>query len=277
MTEALLGMLAGGCVLCFLRARRRDPALLRSIQELGLARVPQEGLHVPIMDRLASRLPSNRVRVRELLDASAVSMHVERVILLRWAGLALGVVAGSMSGAFALVATPLLGAAGFLSPIFFLKRRISARREQMAGDLPDAVEMLAVATDAGLNLQLALRRLADRYHGVLGDELRRTVDEIELGVPMRKGLSNLASRNDVSHLRELVTTINNAERFGTQIAGTLESFARDLRIRRRRAAEERARRAPVKMLFPLVFLILPAFILLTVVPLLLGTLQTLGL
>lgn len=112
--------------------------------------------------------------------------------------------------------------------------------------------------------------------GPLGAELRRTVEEIDLGIPRSQALTNLAKRAEIAELESLVGVLVNAERFGIGVSGSLQTFSEEMRIRRRQAAEEQARRAPVKMLFPLVFLILPAFILLTVVPMLMSAFASLS-
>jgi tight adherence protein C len=87
-------------------------------------------------------------------------------------------------------------------------------------------------------------------------------------------LESLAVRTGLPEIESLVRVLVNSERFGTQISASLETFSADIRARRKRSAEEQARRAPVKILFPLVFLILPAFILLTVVPLLVSAFES---
>ncbi|MEX0789265.1 MAG: type II secretion system F family protein, partial [Actinomycetota bacterium] len=149
------------------------------------------------------------------------------------------------------------------------------RKEEMAAALPDVVDLLAVCSHAGLNISLSLRRVVERVSGPLGKEIQRVVEEVDLGVPRARALENLASRSGLPELEALVRVQLNSERFGTQIASSLEAFSADVRGRLKRSAEEQARKAPVKILFPLVFLILPAFILLTVAPLLVSAFQSL--
>ena len=127
-----------------------------------------------------------------------------------------------------------------------------------------------------MNLTLSLKRVAARAGGVLGDELRRTLDEIDLGIVRTRALARLGERLEVADLEALINVLVTSDRLGTEVSPALESFAKEVRARQRRRAEEQARRAPVKILFPLVCLILPAFIFLTVVPLLLSTFSSLG-
>jgi tight adherence protein C len=96
-----------------------------------------------------------------------------------------------------------------------------------------------------------------------------------LGVPWRVALADVVARTDVPSLRRLAASLNRSQRLGTSLVVTLRALAEDLRAERTARAEDTARRAPVKMLFPLVFLILPAFLLLTVGPVLLATLRSL--
>jgi pilus assembly protein TadC len=191
-------------------------------------------------------------------------------------GMLTGFALGAAAGPVALVAAPVGALLGFKLPHMLLSGAIRRRRDEVALALPDIIDLLAVCTQAGLNISLSLKRVAERAPGVLGHELRRTLEEVDLGVPRTNALQGLAQRVRSDDLDALVGVLLSAERFGTQVSVALEAFAREVRARRRRGAEEQARRAPVKILFPLVFLILPAFILLTVVPLLLSTFETLG-
>lgn len=202
--------------------------------------------------------------------------EVGRRIPARYVGVGLGALIGALLGPLRVLAIPLLGFAGYKIPDALASFRVRARSEELSRDLPDAVDLLAVCTQAGLNLPLSLERVAHGITGPLADELQRTISEIDLGVPRSQALSALAARVDDDELEALVGMLQTAERFGTKVAASLAVFAQDVRLRRKRKAEELARKAPVKMMFPLVFLILPGFVLLTLVPLLLGTFESLG-
>jgi tight adherence protein C len=141
--------------------------------------------------------------------------------------------------------------------------------------IPDLVEVLVATSEAGLAPAVALSRSATVLHGPLAQELERAAGEIELGVPWRVALQHLVARTDVPSLRRLVAALARSNRLGGAVRAALRGVAADLRAARRLRSEELARRAPVKMLFPLVFLILPAFLLLTVGPVVLATLRSL--
>lgn len=263
-------------------ATRRDVVLLRRIQALAPGDVVEPGRgrrHKPgFIERLGARLPGDRSSVAKGLETASLSrFNPDQVIGLRLVLAAVAVLAGIRFGRFGLVIAPFLGFLAYRVPDTVLGALVKARREEINGQLPDAVDLLAVCTRAGLNLALSLKRVADEAQGVLGREFQLMVKQIELGIPRREAMAKLAARVELEDLDALVATVANADRFGTQVAGSLETLSSEIRMKRRRAAEEQARRAPVKILFPLVFLILPAFILLTVVPLLLGTFRSLGL
>jgi tight adherence protein C len=226
---------------------------------------------------LGRRLPGDRNAITtSLASAGLEETSPEAVIGARFVAAAIGLVVGIFLRPVALVAVPGLAFVGYRLPDLLIGARVKGRKDDLARDLPDAVDLLAVCTQAGLNLPLSLKRVAAGVPGPLGQELRRTVREIELGLPRSAALGELSERNDVPELENLVGILQTSERFGTKVASSLNTFSADIRLHRKRRAEEQARRAPVKMLFPLVFLILPGFVLLTLVPLLLSTFQSLG-
>jgi tight adherence protein C len=168
-----------------------------------------------------------------------------------------------------------IGFAAARLPELALARRARRRQQRIGSRVADLAELLVATTGAGLNPPLALKRSADVLEGPLGDELRMAMRAVELGAPWRTVLDELAARTGDQSILRLVRAMGRSQRLGTPLASALHNVAEDLRTERRARAEELARRAPVKMLFPLVFLILPAFLLLTVGPVLLATLRTL--
>jgi tight adherence protein C len=122
---------------------------------------------------------------------------------------------------------------------------------------------------------VALRRSAEILDGPLGEEVRAAVRRLDLGTPWRTAIEELAERTGDLSIHRLVRAMARSQRLGTALSSALHNVAEDLRNERHAGAEELARRAPVKMLFPLVFLILPAFLLLTVGPVLLATIRSL--
>jgi tight adherence protein C len=174
-----------------------------------------------------------------------------------------------------LALAPLLAAAAVRLPELVLARVGKRRQERIAARVPDLVELLVTTTRAGLSPSIAFRRSAQILRGPLADEVSRAVGEMDLGLPWTRALAGLVERTDVPALRRLTVALGRSQRLGTSVGSTLRSVAEDLRADRRARAEEAARRAPVKMLFPLVFLVLPAFLLLTVGPVVLATVRSL--
>jgi tight adherence protein C len=193
----------------------------------------------------------------------------------------LGMAGGACTLLFGLMFPPAL----LLSPVAALvaartfdlvvARRARRRQERIAASVPDLVELLVATTDAGMNPPIALRRTAPMLRDLLGAELTRVVSEVELGLPWQRAVERMVDRTDVPSLRLVAAALCRSQQLGTALGSTLRLVAEDLRRERRTDAEEQARKAPIKMLFPLVFLILPAFLLLTVGPAVLATLRSL--
>ena len=155
--------------------------------------------------------------------------------------------------------------------------RIARRRLAMADrEVPVLLDLLAIATSSGLPPQLAFRRAVDAAEGPLADELRSVLNVTDLGGRWRDELRAASVRLGIRDLHRVVAALTRSERLGSSLGEELPRLANDVREARTAAATERARAAPVKMLFPLVFLILPAFLLLTVVPVLVTTVRSIG-
>jgi tight adherence protein C len=186
--------------------------------------------------------------------------------VLAGAGLVLGASSAAVDPVVAVVATPVLAVAGYRLPQFLKAREATNRRREIDRSVPDLLDVVAVATAAGLSPRLALERAAVRVHGPLADELAAARATVELGGTWRAGLHEAARSSGVSELLRLAMVLDQGQRLGVPVANRLRDLAREVRTERRLRRQERARRAPVTMLFPLVFLILPAFVLAAVVP-----------
>lgn len=183
-------------------------------------------------------------------------------------------VAGGAIGAFAgghrwAVAAGILAAGGWRWPEFRQARAEESRRREVLRALPDALDMLAACVRAGTSVRSAFALAAEREHNALGDAMRDTVAALDHGLPRDEAYALLCRRGGASELRTVVNALRRAERLGTSVSSTLVVLAQDMRERRRSHAEEQARGAPVRMLFPVIVCFLPAFVLLTIVPVLL--------
>ncbi len=154
------------------------------------------------------------------------------------------------------------------------RRRKAHRRATGEAGVADLVDLFAVAVGSGLNVRLAVEAVARRAPpGPLADELRAVVREVAAGRRLADRLEEAPEHSDVEALRPLVAALVDAERYGSALGPSLDRLADEARRTRHRRAEEAARRIPVKLLFPLVTCVLPAFGLLTVAPLIAGGLR----
>jgi tight adherence protein C len=165
----------------------------------------------------------------------------------------------------------LLGAtaAGFYLPNLVLARAARAYQRKIFEDFPDALDLLIVCLEAGLALDAAIARVALELAAnapEVSDELQLVTLELRAGSSREKALRNLATRTDVAGIDTLVAMLIQAERFGTSAADSLGVHAEELRTRRRQQAEETAAKVALKLLFPLIFCIFPALLLVLLGP-----------
>jgi pilus assembly protein TadC len=153
-------------------------------------------------------------------------------------------------------------------------RADTRRRRAMDAEIPQVLDLLAAGSAAGLSAVVGLQRSVSALRGPLGTELRDSLDAVHLGARWRTELTAVTERLALPDLRRAMAVLTRTETLGTSLTGATRDLAADVRSSRRAAVAERARAAPVKMLFPLVLLILPAFLLLTVVPVLLTTVRS---
>jgi tight adherence protein C len=277
-----LGYVAAGVLLVTALRLRADPRIRGVLKLLerpvvqwdgkrtaGADGPPGEG-SIGALGRMLGLRGARRSLAGRLQDAGRPLSDVERWMgwkaFLGGAGLLLGFSAIPGGGLAAPGTALLLAIAGFQLPDFFLARLARASRAEMESAVPPLLDLVALSVAAGLTPRLALDRVAQVSRSRLAKELRGAGREVSLGTPWRVALRRMAERTGLRDLRRLAVSLERSERLGAPVADQLRGLAREVRAERRAAAEERARRAPVLMLFPLVFLILPAFVLAAVVP-----------
>jgi tight adherence protein C len=155
---------------------------------------------------------------------------------------------------------------GLLLPDFWLKGRIQARQGAMQKSLPSFLDLLTVSVEAGLGFDAALARVTARESGPLAEEFQRVLQEIRMGKPRRDALRDLGNRTEVKELSGFVAAIVQADQLGVSIGNVLRVQAQQMRRSRRQRAEEAAMKAPIKMLFPLVFFIFPSLFIILLGP-----------
>jgi tight adherence protein C len=146
---------------------------------------------------------------------------------------------------------------GLMLPTMWLRQRVSRRQHEIIKSLPDAFDLITTCVEAGLGLDAALARVAEKVEGPFAEELKRALHDIGLGKQRRDALRELGQRTGVPDLLSFVNAVIQAEQMGSSVGAVLRVQAEQLRIRRRQRAEEQAYKAPVKMIFPLVLFIFP--------------------
>jgi len=206
-----------------------------------------------------------RIRHRLELAGNPPNWDADRVIALKMlgmiAGLALGIALPLLLGAGLLTTVGVAVAfavAGFFGPNMALYQIAYNRTDRMRRELPDALDLLTISVEAGLAFDAALSQVARNTTGPLADEFFRVLQEMQIGLGRADALRALGERTNLPELRGFVTAMVQADSFGIPIASVLRVQAKEMRIKRSQRAEELAQKVPVKILFPLIFCILPS-------------------
>ena len=183
-------------------------------------------------------------------------------------GVVLGMLLGGafVGGAGVLLFGLAFGAIGFIAPDFIVGSRARKRRDQIRAQLPDALDLLAVSVEAGMGFDGAISKLIDHMDGALAEEFGLTLNEIRIGESRQDALKKLATRTDTAEISGFTRAIIQADQLGISLGRILRVQATDTRQRRQAAAEEKAMKAPIKMLFPTVLFIFPAMFLVILGP-----------
>jgi len=158
---------------------------------------------------------------------------------------------------------------GYMLPLFYVRRKAKERTLQISETLPDTLDLLVICVEAGLGIDAALNRVGIEQAAqklAIGDELQLMNQEIQAGISRREALSRLADRVGIDDLRGLVTFLMQTEELGGSIARSLRVYSQTMREKRSQKAEEAARKVVIKLIFPLVFFILPAVFLVVLGP-----------
>lgn len=205
-------------------------------------------------------------RLRHALDLAGnpPGWDVDRVLAFKMLGLIVGAVVGVVAPLLlgnvpaAVVLGIGLAVLGFLTPDLVLAHAARERGDRIRRELPDAVDLLVISVEAGLGFDAALAQVARNTEGPLAEELFRVLQEMQIGVGRSQAMRSLSDRTDVEELHGFVTSMVQADNFGIPVAGVLRVQAAEMRVKRSQHAEEAAQKVPVKILFPLIFCIMPA-------------------
>ena len=258
--------------------RRRDTKLLEArlenvavnlrdqeLRQSFLSRVvlPGFGALGKITQRMTPLGLRKRLNRRLVLAGSPAGWDAEKVAAFKLvglgagAGLALMIAAGSgVPKTTAMML--LLGGIGYFAPDALLSGRAQRRQQAIQKALPDTMDLLTISVEAGLGFDAALAQVVTNVEGPLSQEIARMLHELQLGVSRADAFRKLADRTDVDELRAFVVSMIQANRFGVGVASVLRAQARELRMKRKQRAEQKAMQTPVKILFPLIFCVLPS-------------------
>jgi tight adherence protein C len=155
---------------------------------------------------------------------------------------------------------------GYSLPSVYLGSKISARQKDIIKALPDALDLLTICVEAGLGFDAAMSKVAEKWDNELSVAFMKTVQEMQLGKLRREALRNMANSMDVPDMTTFVAAIIQADQLGVSMAKVMRIQSDTMRMKRRQRAEEKARQAPVKMMFPLVFFIFPTILIVLLGP-----------
>lgn len=259
----------------------RDQELLNPLKERAL---------LPLIERLTNLgrtfTPAgyaDKVRLKFVHAGEPSADSVDRFLATRVAC----AVAAALGGFYLLFFGPMDGILGLalvgfwvavflLAPTAMLDRKVATRKQELQAKLPDILDLLVISVEAGLGFEQALDRTIAAVPGPLSEEFSRMLGEVRAGASRADAMRALDARCDVDEVRSFVLAILQADTFGVSIGRVLRSQADEMRIRRRQLAQERAQKAPVKMLIPMVFCIFPALFVVVLAPAVMSMMDKLG-
>jgi len=223
--------------------------LIRRIGRLVEQTVPEKArqqiqLTLQLAGRPGGMSASDFIAVRYVLTAAfcalaiLIGLLVENRIVL-----ALGAAIGAVIGLY--------------GPLFWLRRRVKARRNQMQLDLPDVIDVLVVCVEAGLTFEAAIEQVVEKYDHALADEFGRVMQEVRLGRPRLEALNDMGQRTGVDELNNFVQAVIQSEQLGSGVGKILRIQSDEIRQKRMLMAQERGARASLKMLIPMLGCIFP--------------------
>ena len=280
----LVGAAAGLVARAFLMPRLRTGDALGNIGSYGYTGAEQGRPSRPLgfkLNELASYLGEliggaakrdvslrNQLRAAGLYTLSPGTFTGYRVLLTAvlpglWLWLSLGL---DYPTTLVVLGFVLAMAVGWVLPMTILRERGRRRLADIEYEMPELIDLLVVTVEAGMGLAGGLQLAGARFGGPLGEELRLTLQEHNLGIAMNEALRNFLDRAGTPSSRSFVRSILQGEQLGVSIGQIMRNLAREMRTRRRQLAEEKAQKAPIKMLFPLIFLIFPAMFVVLLAP-----------
>jgi tight adherence protein C len=274
-----------GVVVDMMLSKRRHYATVLQTQvgdmPVSIANLREEQLKTSSLERLvlpfAGKVISSITRLTPLdlygrtnrlieLAGNPPSLTAERIVAFKIVGGIVGFVAGLLvapllpfEGFAATVMTAVLFAlTGYTFPSAGLSARASKRQKEIRKAMPDTMDLLTISVEAGLGFDAALAQVVKNVPGPLSEEIARMLQEMQIGVSRAEAFRHLNDRTEVPELDGFVLSMIQADKYGVGVAKVLRAQATELRQKRRQRAEEVAQKVPLKLLFPTIFLVLPA-------------------
>ena len=222
--------------------------------------------------RLSPRVTHETVAAKLLSAGLGMSITPTAFLAAKGAGALGGGFAGLVLGSalggpgIGMLFALMLAAGGFAAPGVVVAQRGRGRRERIRAELPDALDLLAVSVEAGLGFDGAIAKLTEHMDGALAEEFSLTLGEIRIGESRHDALKKLAERAAAPEIASFTRAIIQADQLGISLGRLLRVQAVDSRLKRQAAAEEKAMKSPIKMLFPTVIFIFPAMFIVVLGP-----------
>jgi tight adherence protein C len=246
----------------------------RLVERLGHAAAPRDRIKLSKAQQRLTRAGHHHPGAAIVFRGTKIGLAILFGVTYPLAGLLLQRVVPAL-----LVGSLFFAAAGFIAPELWLRRRTAARQGRIAAALPDTLDLLTVCVEAGMGFDAALARVAEQPEMVrspLHEEILRMNLEVRAGRPRPEALRAFAERCGVRDVTTMVSIFIQTDRLGSSIAKTLRVHSETARMQRRHRAEEQAYLAPLKMIFPTIIFMMPAFILVAMGPSLLAIMKMLG-
>ncbi len=247
----------------------------------SIANFRQEQLKTNALERLifpfAGKVVSSITRLTPLdlygrtnrlieLAGNPPSMTAERIVAFKIIGAIAGLVVGILvapvlpfKGLVPAVVIPVFFAfTGYTFPSAGLASKASKRQKEIRKALPDTMDLLTISVEAGLGFDAALAQVVKNVPGPLSEEIARMLQEMQIGVSRTEALRHVNDRTEVPELDGFVLSMIQADKYGVGVAKVLRAQSTELRQKRRQRAEEVAQKVPLKLLFPMIFMVLPA-------------------
>lgn len=241
----------------------REQEMDASLMDRGI--IPLASRFAGLALKLTPMDSRDRIAKKLTLAGSPAGWDAEKIMGIKLVGMVVMVALGLMitSGMQGPPILPIavLGlcfALGYFGPNALLDHKAEARQEEMRKTLPDTMDLLTISVEAGLGFDAAMVQVVQNVPGALSHEFSRMLQEMRLGIARVEAFRHLAKRTNIEELSSFILAMIQADTFGVSISKVLRAQAKELRTKRRQRAEEKAMRVPIKILFPLIFCILPA-------------------